>query len=221
MLAKDLISDVVPALKTSDTGLDALNWMEVFRISHLPIVNNQQLLGLISDADIYDQNRVDLPIGEHALSVSFPFVYEHQHIYEVLEVAARLQLSGIPVVDADKQYLGMITQSNLIWHFNRLVAASTPGGIIELEIKQRDYSLSELARIIEDADARVLSLYVAQDEPGQDLKVVIKTNVLELSSIRRSFERFGYTIRIFSSQEADMNDKIKNNYDALLRYLDV
>ena len=221
MLAKDLISDVVPALKTSDTGLDALNWMEVFRISHLPIVNNQQLLGLISDADIYDQNRVDLPIGEHSLSVSFPFVYEHQHIYEVLEVAARLQLSGIPVVDADKQYLGMITQSNLIWHFNRLVAASTPGGIIELEIKQRDYSLSELARIIEDADARVLSLYVAQDEPGQDLKVVIKTNVLELSSIRRSFERFGYTIRIFSSQEADMNDKIKNNYDALLRYLDV
>jgi len=42
MNAKNLISDVVPALKTSDTGAQALNWMEIFRISHLPIVNNKE-----------------------------------------------------------------------------------------------------------------------------------------------------------------------------------
>lgn len=221
MLAKDLISDVGPALKTSDTGLDALNWMEVFRISHLPIVNNQQFLGLISDSDIYDQNRVDWPIGEHALSLSFPFVYDYQHIYDVIEVAARLKLSGIPVVDAEKRYLGLITQSNLIWHFNRIVAASTPGGIIELELKPHDYTLSELARIVEDADAKVLSLYVAQDEQDQNYHVVMKINAVELGSIRRSFERFGYNIRVISSQDEALDDKIKNNYDAFLRYLDI
>ena len=221
MLAKDLISDVVPALKTSDTGLDALNWMDVFRISHLPIVNNQQLLGLISDSDIYDLNRVDLPIGEHSLSLTFPFVFGHQHIYEVIEVAARLRLSGIPVVDQHRRYLGLITQSNLIWHFNRLVTASTPGGIIELELKQQDYSLSEMARIVEDAVAKVLSLYVTEDEQYQYFRVVIKTNVVELGPIQRSFERFGYDIRILSSQEIATDDKVKNNYDAFLRYLDI
>ena len=54
MLARELISDVVTALKTSDTGTMALSWMEVFRIKHLPIVNHREFLGLISDADIYD-----------------------------------------------------------------------------------------------------------------------------------------------------------------------
>jgi len=61
MLAKELMSDIVPPLKTSDTGLQALSWMDVFRISHLPIVNNLEFLGLISDKDIYNLNMADEP----------------------------------------------------------------------------------------------------------------------------------------------------------------
>ena len=82
MLAKDFISGIVPALHTSDTGQKALNWMEVFRVSHLPIVNDKEFLGLISDTDIYDMNMADEPIGNHNLSLFSPFVYLDQHIYE-------------------------------------------------------------------------------------------------------------------------------------------
>ena len=99
MLAKDLMSDVVPSLKTSDTGIQALSWMDIFRISHLPIVNNNEFLGLISDKDIYNLNMVDEPIGNHRLSLFSPYVFEDQHIYEVIEVASRLKLSVVPVLD--------------------------------------------------------------------------------------------------------------------------
>ncbi|MGC9341688.1 MAG: CBS domain-containing protein, partial [Bacteroidales bacterium] len=109
MLAKELISDVVPALKTSDTGVQALTWMDVFRISHLPIVNNRDFLGLISDKDIYNLNMADEPIGNHNLSLFSPYVFEDQHIYEVIEVASRLKLSVIPVLDRSNEYLGLIT----------------------------------------------------------------------------------------------------------------
>jgi len=51
MLSKEMMSDIVPALKTSDTGFQALTWMDIFRISHLPIVNNREFLGLISDKE--------------------------------------------------------------------------------------------------------------------------------------------------------------------------
>jgi acetoin utilization protein AcuB len=56
MLAGELISDIIPPLKTSDSGLKALNWMDEFKVSHLPIVNHQAFLGLISDSDILDLN---------------------------------------------------------------------------------------------------------------------------------------------------------------------
>ena len=74
MVAGQLISEVIPSLKTSDLGQTALNWMEIFRISHLPIVNNQEFLGLISDADIYDMNQPNEPIGNHALTLLKPYV---------------------------------------------------------------------------------------------------------------------------------------------------
>src|SRR5664279_5078518 len=114
MLAKELISDIVPALKTSDTGVKALYWMDIFRISHLPIVNNTEFLGLISDTDIYDMNTPDEPIGNHSLSLFSPFILENQHVYEVIELVSKLKLSVVPVLDSSKNYLGMITSQRLM-----------------------------------------------------------------------------------------------------------
>ena len=90
MVAKDLISETIPSLKTSDLGQTALNWMEIFRVSHLPIVNNQDFL--VSDADIYDMNRPEEP-NEHALTLFKPYVDEEQHLFEVIGIASRLKLS--------------------------------------------------------------------------------------------------------------------------------
>ena len=60
MLAKDLITDEIPPLKTSDTGLMAINWMEEFKVSQLPIVEKHEYLGLISDTDILDLNIINI-----------------------------------------------------------------------------------------------------------------------------------------------------------------
>jgi CBS domain-containing protein len=219
MLAKELISDIVPALKTSDSGLDAINWMEVFRISHLPIVNNKSFLGLISDIDIYDLNKADEPLGNHPLSYAKPYVFDHQHIYDVIELASRLKLTVIPVLDANEEYLGLITQSQLLEKFADLIAAHTPGGIIELEIQLRDYSLSEIARIVEDADAKILSLYVTQFMEGDRYSVAIKLNRTDVESVLNAFNRYGYLVTTTYVGNDSFDDTAKRNYDSLMKYL--
>ena len=116
MVAADLISDNIPSLKTSDTGQVALNWMEIFKVSHLPIVNNLDFLGLISDSDIYDMNQPEEAIGNHELTLLKPYVRDNQHLFEVIGIAARLKLTVIPVLDENNHYLGVITSSDLIRH---------------------------------------------------------------------------------------------------------
>ncbi len=219
MLAKDLISDLIPALKTSDSGLDALNWMEVFRVSHLPIINNQEFLGLIADTDIYDLNKPEEPLGNHQLSLTFPYVYDDQHIYTVIELASRLQLTGVPVLSRDKKYLGMITQTDLLKEFSNLIDAHTPGGIIELEVPSFDYSIAEIARIIEDADTKVLSFYVNQYEDSSVLRITIKLNREDVSPVLMAFDRYEYTVIASYSEQTSVDEVVKRNYDALLRYL--
>ncbi len=220
MLAKELISDEIPALKTSDTGSTAINWMEIFRISHLPIVNNEEFLGLISDNDIYDLNCADEAIGNHQLSLQRPFVTEGQHLYNALEVAARLELTVVPVLDDNKVYLGVITITDLLHYFAELSALKNPGGIIVLELNKNDYSLTEISQIVEGNDAKILSSYVSSPGNSTRLNVTLKINHTDVTSIVKTFERYNYTIKASFMEDNDMDSFYENRYQLLMRYLD-
>lgn len=221
MLAKELISEVVPALRTSDTGLQALSWMDIFRISHLPIVNNQEFLGLISDQDIYDLNMAEEPIGNHKLSLFSPYVYDYQHIYEAIEVISRLNLTVVPVLDEDKNYLGLITQGDLLKHFADLAALKQPGGIIELELNVNDYSLSQIAQIVESNDAKILGLYVSSPEESTKLNVTLKLNVTNITSVIQTFNRYNYTVIASYMTEDEEDSLLSHRYESFMKYLSI
>ena len=108
MLAKVLITDEIPPLKKSDLGTKALNWMEEFKVTHLPIVEGKEYLGLISDHEILDINDTNSDIGHLGISLIRPFVYESQHIFEVLKTIGDFRVSVLPVIDENNQYMGCL-----------------------------------------------------------------------------------------------------------------
>ncbi len=219
MLARELISDVVTALKTSDTGNKALLWMEVFRIKHLPIVNHREFLGLIGDSDIYDLNNPDEPVGNHELSLQKPYVSEDQHIYEVIELLARLELTLVPVLDHEKHYLGVITQEDLTRKFALFSAMHQPGGIIELEMDPLDYSLSEISQIVESNNGRILSSYVASTDDVKKLRVTLKINLTDLNSVIQTFHRYNYHVVSSHLSEETLDEFYQERFDVFLKYL--
>jgi len=221
MLAKNLISDVVPGLKTSDTGVQALNWMEIFRVKHLPIVNHKQFLGLISDQDIYDLNDPEEPIGNHGLSLQKPFVGQNQHIYEVIELLSRLKLSLVPVLNDEKHFLGVITQDDLIREFANLSAMQHPGGILVLEMDEKDYLLTEISNIVEENHAKILSLYVSTNENTKQMSVTLKINTIDLTAIIATFNRYSYNITASYMNSEDMDEFYQDRFDEFLNYLNV
>lgn len=221
MLAKDLLSEVVPALRTSDSGQKALYWMDIFRISHLPIVNNQDFLGLISDKDIYDFNMVDEPLGNHNLSLFSPFVTEDQHIYEVIELASRLNLSVIPVLNNNNHYKGVITQADLVHYFADMSALKEPGAIIVLDMSIHDYSLTQIAQIVESNDAKILGLYISTHTSSTRMELTLKINRNDLTSIVQTFNRYNYTIHSTFMDHDDMDSLYENRYELFMKYLNM
>ncbi len=221
MVAKDLISEVIPSLKTSDLGQTALNWMEIFRVSHLPIVNNQDFLGLISDSDIYDMNQPEEPIGNHSLKLFKPYVDAEQHIFEVIGLASRLKLSIVPVLDSNNHFLGVITTSDLIRHIAGISAIDQPGGIIVLELVSRDYSLSQIAQIVEGNNVKVLSMYITSPPDSTKLEVTLKVNTGDLTSVIRTFERYNYEVKTWVSDNDSMDRFYNERFDMLMKYLNI
>jgi len=221
MIAKDLISEVVPSLKTSDSGQTALNWMEIFRISHLPIVNNLDFLGLISDTDIYDMNQPEEPIGNHSLTLFKPFVTTEQHLFEVIGLASRLKLTVVPVLDEKSHFKGVITTTDLVRYLAGISSMDQQGGIIVLELIERDYSLSQIAQIVESNNVKVLSMYVTSPPDSTRLEVTIKVNTNDLVSVIRTFERYNYDVKTWVTADDSMDRFYSERFDILMKYMNI
>ena len=220
MLAKDLITDEIPPLKTTDTGSMAMNWMDEFKVSHLPIIHNEEYLGLISDTDILDLNITTTQLGTHKLSLIRPFVVENQHLYEIIKLISNMRLTVLPVLDKNLHYLGLIPTTNLLQQFGSLAATNEPGGIIVLEMNIYDYSLAQIAQIVESNDGKVLSCYVSTPADSTNIEVTVKVNREDISGMLQTFYRYSYNVKA-SFHQSRFQDDMKNRFDSFMNYINI
>lgn len=221
MIAQNLISEVVPPLRLTDSGQKALNWMEVFRISHLPVVEGKRLVGLMSDKIIYDLNIIDKPMSDYVNQMPSPHIRSNQHIFEVFSVISGLKLSVVPVLNLYHEYIGVITVFDLAQAFAQLVGVKDPGGVIVLELNQVDYSLSQIAQIVEGNDAKILSFYISHSEDSNMMDITLKINVVDLSAIIQTFVRYDYNIKTVFMDESIVQNLYEDRYDQLMKFMDV
>ena len=207
-------------LKTSDSARNALSWMEDLRVMHVPIVNETNFLGLLSEFDLYDAKDFEAPIGSLELSLNAPYVYEYQHIFDALKMMHAHKLSLVPVLDQHQNYLGCITLQSLLEHFAASFSVSEPGGVIVLEVCARDYVLSEIARIVESNDAKILSLFTQTEPNSTRLQLSIKVSRIDIEPIIQTFNRFQYDIIASFTEQTDMDD-LRDRYDSLMNYLNI
>ena len=220
MVARQLISAAVGALNPTDTGAFALGLMDELHVSELPVVHDKEYLGLISDTDIYTLNIFEEPVNSQKFLLKFVYIKENQHIYDVMKIFSSLHLSLLPVVDDKNQYAGCITLFDLVQQFAEITAIENPGGIIVLEINDKDYLLTEIVQIIESNDAKVLSMYITSHPDSTKLEVTLKINKLDVGPILKTFNRYDYIISA-SFTEDTYTENLQDRYDSLMNYLNI
>jgi acetoin utilization protein AcuB len=219
MIARDLISDEIIPLRTSDSGEDALERMDDYHVRHLPIVEKGQLLGLISEEEIFDADPQEL-IGAYDLKMVHPFVQDTVHIYETMRVLHEYRLTLVPVVDKENKYLGVVALSDLLKYFAESASLSEPGSIIVLEINKHNYSLSQIARIVESENGVILNSFITSLPDSTELEITLKINRPDIGRILSSFVRFGYEIKA-SFSESEYIDSLQEHYDSLMSFMSV
>ncbi len=221
MIARDLITTSFTPLRTSDPVSFAITQMEELRVSHLPIVNDVEFLGLISDSDMLSINDPEEEIGNLRRPLSGAYVTEGQHIFEVMKVFDSLKLSVLPVVNDKNHYLGLITLSRLLKELTSILGVDNPGGIIVLEINDKDYTLTEIAHIVESNDAKILNLYVTSYPDSTQIDVTLKINRIDLGPVLQTFFRYNYLVKASWSHEDAYNEGLRDRFDALMNYLNI
>jgi acetoin utilization protein AcuB len=220
MLAKELISASVFPIKITDTCDKALNLMNEFNIGQAPVVDNDTFLGYISTEDLFDVGNKKQKIATLVHNDINIKVKPEQHFFELIRIFEQTDATFLAVIDDEEHYVGVITLKDMVKKLATLSSFKDIGGIITLEIDLKDYSLAEIARLVEYNNAKILSLYINVTPDINKMEVSIKLNKSDLKNIIATFERYNYTIRASYMREEDWTS-VKDRYDSFMRYLNM
>ncbi len=217
MQASELISSSLIPLHPNDSGTKALSLMDELRVNHLAVVHDTNYLGILSEKEILNWNNTEELIKEHLSELSGPSILETQHFFDIIQIAEANNLSVIPILNDKKQYLGAITNRKLLYQIAKSTGIQSKGGLLVLKMKQTDYSMSEISRIIESNNTKILSSHI-NPVSNLEIELTLKLNKVNITAIVKDFERFGYTISATFNQNDNNNDYF-DRYESLMRFL--
>jgi CBS domain-containing protein len=220
MHALDLITSDIPPLRPQDDVARAMDWLEEFKVGHLPVVEAGRLVGMVRDQDLTDRNDTRGTVAGVMEQVEVPFIRGNQHIYEVMKLFSERGLTVVPVLDEMGRYLGAITEHEALKRLAEVTNIHEPGSIVVLEMNQLDYSLQQIARIVEGNDAKVLSVYSHVLPSSTKLEVTLKINRQDISDILQSFDRYEIHVKT-TYQGSRFHDDLRGRYEELMRFINL
>ncbi len=220
MTAKTLIAHDIPALSLQQTGRDAFHLLSDYHVKHLPVVHDDKLVGILSEEDVFNHKLYE-PISAYDFSLlGRAAVLEHEHVFAVMRLMGDMRLTVIPVVDVAGNYLGLVSQNDLLRHFAQTASFTEQGAVLVLQMPRRDYSLSTITHIVEDENVKVLSAFVTSVADPDFVELTLKLDSADLARVIASLERHEYDVKE-SFGELGRSDFMRERYDALMHYLNL
>lgn len=219
MFAGQLISQSIPFLHLDDSVAKALQEMNDFHVSHLPVVADEKYLGMISEDTLLDTDENNILQNLQSEFIK-PFVRQNDFFLLAVKRARDMHLSVVPVITDQYELIGVVSEDDLFKQLALFAGIDEQGGIIVLEMEKNDFSVGELNRLIESNDVYITQLNSLFDSATQLLTVVVRVNKTEISDIVATLQRHEYNIRYYNGEELYQNE-LQNNLDHLMNYLNI
>lgn len=219
MQTTDYITREVKALDPSDKVNKAKELFKELTYTHLPVVEEGLLLGLVSEADIQTIENGDLPLDDFRYLFQSFFVSESINWFELLKIFALHETSIIPVIDAHHMYLGYYELSDILHIFNNTPFLHETGAILVVSKGINDYSFSQVAQIAESNNAKILGAFVSGYE-DEMIEITIKLSDHDLNNTIQTFRRYSYEI-LTSFHMDEYLKTLKERSDYLQKYLNI
>ena len=220
MLTGNLQTQTLPYLRLSDKVFQALELMNENHVEHLPIVDGDKYVGMISEEDLSQAENDHSTLEQFKQSISNAAVKDDEHVLKAIQIAVQNGLTVVPIVGEENELLGVVTYSDLLKYSSEFMSLNEPGGLIVLEIESKNYSFNEISRLVEANDVQIKQLNTSVDPETGLMEVTIKINKLEVSDIVATFQRHEYNVKYYFGEELFENE-LKTNYDNLMNYLKI
>ncbi|MEP1151422.1 MAG: CBS domain-containing protein [Balneola sp.] len=221
MLVNEILNTEIAPLRMSDPVSLALAKLDLLHINKFVVVDGEnKICGMISIETLAEVLDEDTKLSELPLD-EIIYVPKSQHLFETTRQMFAHELYVLPVADSERNFLGLVRKREVLNALNDIFNLSSFGSVITIELAQIDYTLSDIVRIIETENAKILG--VAVQQPNDELsaiRVSVKLNLEDSSVVSAALRRFGYVI-VSEDRSESMESNFSDRADELIRYLDI
>jgi hypothetical protein len=221
MQAADFIHPLIPSILISDPVGSALKKMESLELTTLPVVEGGMFLGFVEDEILLEQEHLDVQIAQVELECAACWVYADQHFYDLIRVATEHQAKWVAVQDREQHYLGVVPTQDALTAYADNFSINSQGSVLVISLQMNDFQLSEIARLVESENCKILSCLLNTDPmDSQSLEVTLKLDKPDSRHVKATLLRFGYQVKDYA-QEAVGQSTDEERIGNLFRFLDI
>ena len=214
----DYINNDYKPLPIEDSISSVQDFFADVPFSHFPVVEERVYMGSINaeDAETFDSDKT---ISDYRFNLQGFFARTTMVWLDVLEVFAQNQTNILPVLSPENAYVGYYEIQDIIRFFNDTPFLKEHGGIIVVERDTLDYSMSQVAQIVESNGGRLLGSFIS-NSTTQTVQITLKIASGSVNEIIQTFRRYGYSI-VSENQEDTYLEGLKERSEYLDKYLNI
>lgn len=214
----DYINNDFKALDSQETIDNVQDFFAEVHFSHFPVVEESIYIGSIASEDV-ETFDTDKKIAHYRYTLEGFYARTNMIWLDIMEVFARNHTNVIPVLNDENKYVGYYEITDIIKFFNETPFLKEQGGIIIVEKAISDYSMSQIAQIVESNGGKLLGTFIS-DTTVSTIQVTVKIGLGGMNEIIQTFRRYGYEI-ISEHQEDNYLNSLKERSDYLDKYLNM
>lgn len=204
MKIKDIMITNPITVSPDDTLEHARSVLELQRIRHLPVVENEKLVGIVSDRDLRDalpSVLLDLDNVINVLQSSIATIMKKEiitiHPSEFVEEAASIihenKIGCLPVIQKDK-LVGIVTETDLLHTLIELMGAHQPSSVLKVEVPDRLGVLADVTQRIKECNVAITNVYSYPSKKSGKKNISLRLGTMDLRRVTTILQNNGYDI---------------------------
>tara|TARA_R110002094_G_scaffold104930_2_gene104063 strand:- start:111 stop:767 length:657 start_codon:yes stop_codon:yes gene_type:complete len=206
------------AIDSQETIASVKDFFADLNFSHFPVVENGVYIGSIvaEDIETFEDSK---KVADYKYNLESFFTRKEAIWLEVLEVFAKNHSNVLPVLDENNVYVGYYELDDIMSFFHQTTFLKEQGSIIKVKKNTQDYSMGQIAQIVESNNGKLLGLFISESDLNT-VEVTIKISTIAINEIIQTFRRYNYEI-ISEHYEDEYINNLKERSDYLDRYLNM
>ena len=206
------------AISSAEDIAGVQDFFEEMNYSHFPVADHTSYIGNLNAEDALTFDVSKLVSDYHYVLESF-FAKTTMTWFEVLEIATKNHANVVPVLDDQNAYIGYYELDDILLFFQETPLIKDPGHVLVVQKGIQDYSLGQIAQIVESNNGKLLGVFVSATV-GSKIEITLKLALGPLNETIQTFRRYNYEI-VSQHQDDQYMTNLKERSDYLDKYLNL